>query len=107
MRNRGLFAVGALLLTAAPAFAATPSVNRQEALRHMVRQDCGSCHGMTLKGGLGSPLLPQALDGIPAESLADIILNGIPGTPMPPWAGLLSPDEAGWIANELKKGLTP
>ena len=62
---------------------------------------------MTLKGGLGSPLLPQALDGIPAESLAEIILNGIPGTPMPPWAGLLSADEAGWIATELKKGLAP
>jgi cytochrome c55X len=73
----------------------------------MVRQDCGSCHGMTLKGGLGSSLLPQALDGIPAESLTDIILNGIPGTPMPPWAALLSADEAAWIANELKKGLAP
>ena len=107
MRSRGLFAAGALLLTAAPAFAATPSSVRQEALRHMVRQDCGSCHGMTLKGGLGSPLLPQALEGIPAEHLAEIILNGIPGTPMPPWAGLLSADEAGWIANELKKGLAP
>lgn len=107
MLSRVFAAVGALLLAAAPVFAATPSPNRQEALRHMVRQDCGSCHGMTLKGGLGSPLLPQALDGIPAESLAEIILNGIPGTPMPPWAGLLSADEAGWIANELKKGLAP
>jgi len=62
---------------------------------------------MTLKGGLGSPLLPQALDGIPAESLTEIILNGIPGTPMPPWAGLLTTDEAHWIATELKKGLAP
>ncbi len=107
MRSRGIAAFGILLLAAAPAFAATPSPARQDALRHMVRQDCGSCHGMTLKGGLGSPLLPQALDGIPAEHLAEIILNGIPGTPMPPWAGLLSADEAGWIANELKRGLAP
>jgi cytochrome c55X len=107
MRSWDIAVCCALLLTVAPAFAATPSPNRQDALRYMVRQDCGSCHGMTLKGGLGSPLLPQALDGIPAESLTDIILNGIPGTPMPPWAGLLSADEAGWIANELKKGTAP
>lgn len=107
MRSLGIAAFGAALLAAVPAFAGTPSAARQEALRHMVRQDCGSCHGMTMKGGLGSPLLPEALDGIPAESLAEIILNGIPGTPMPPWAGLLGADDAYWIAVELKKGLAP
>ena len=107
MRNVHIVACGALLLATVPTFAGSPSTARQDALRHMVRQDCGSCHGMTMKGGLGSPLLPEALDGIPAESLAEIILNGIPGTPMPPWAGLLGADDAYWIAVELKKGLAP
>jgi hypothetical protein len=31
---------------------------RQKELIHLVRQDCGSCHGMTLQGGLGPALLP-------------------------------------------------
>jgi len=28
----------------------------------------------------------------------------LPGTAMPPWAGLLSEQEAEWIARELQKG---
>jgi cytochrome c55X len=107
---RNLLPLLVLLLTA-PALAAEPTAEpdaaRQHALRYMVRQDCGSCHGMTLKGGLGSPLLPDRLDGADPAALADIILNGIPGTPMPPWQNLLTAGEALWIAGELKKGLPP
>ncbi len=79
-------------------------VARQSELQHLVRHDCGSCHGMTLKGGLGGPLLPEALEGKPADALADVILDGVPGTPMPPWRGLLTRDEAIWIARYLKQG---
>ena len=81
-----------------------PSPERQVALAYLVRQDCGSCHGMTLKGGLGRPLLPDALAGAEAEALAEVILDGIPGTPMPPWRGQLSEAEALWIARALKQG---
>ena len=81
-----------------------PSPERQAALAYLVRQDCGSCHGMTLKGGLGRPLLPDALAGAEAEALAEVILDGIPGTPMPPWRGQLSEAEALWIARALKQG---
>ncbi len=81
-----------------------PSPERQAALTYLVRQDCGSCHGMTLKGGLGRPLLPEALAGAEAEALAEVILDGIPGTPMPPWRGQLSEAEALWIARALKQG---
>ncbi len=82
----------------------SPSPERQVALTYLVRQDCGSCHGMTLKGGLGRPLLPEALAGAEAEALAEVILDGIPGTPMPPWRGQLSESEALWIARALKEG---
>ena len=74
-------------------------------LIYLVRQDCGSCHGMTLKGGLGTPLLPANVKDTPIEALASIILDGIPDTPMPPWRGLLSENDAEWIAYQLKKGL--
>jgi cytochrome c55X len=77
---------------------------RADELSYLVRQDCGSCHGMTLKGGLGKPLLPKDLEGLDAATLAGIILDGIPGTPMPPWQGQLSDAEARWIARALKNG---
>lgn len=77
---------------------------RQSELVRMVRQDCGSCHGMTLKGGLGPPLVTAALRERPAESLKYTILQGRPGTPMPPWRNLLTEAEAEWIVAQLLKG---
>jgi len=93
-------------LAAGAAVAATgaPSEPRQAELRNLVIQDCGSCHGLTLKGGLGKPLLPETLHAFGEDSIATIILDGVVGTPMPPWRGLLSEDEALWIARELKSG---
>jgi len=84
--------------------AAEPTPERQAALRHLVLHDCGSCHGMTLKGGLGPPLLPAALDGKDAGALADIVLDGIARTPMPPWRPQLGEAEARWIVDQLKGG---
>lgn len=82
--------------------AVTPE--RAAELEHIVRQDCGSCHGLRLTGGLGHPITPQALAGRDADGLAEIILDGLPGTAMPPWRPLLTEDEAGWIADYLLKG---
>ncbi len=73
-------------------------------LERMVIQDCGSCHGLTMKGGLGRPLTPKALDGIDATTIAAIILDGIPGTAMPPWRPLLTEQQAMWVAQYLKDG---
>ena len=90
-----------LLFLATPALAEVPP-DRAKALEHMVVQDCGSCHGLTMKGGLGRPLTPEALANAEPEGLALIILDGIPGTAMPPWRPLMTEDEALWIANYLK-----
>ena len=94
--------VAALPLTALPALALDDTRARE--LTYLVRQDCGSCHGMTLKGGLGGPLLPSALADLASESVASIILEGVSGKPMPPWRGQLSEEEAMWIARKLKEG---
>ena len=93
----------ALLLLASPRLSAgeTRSAADLDALLH---QDCGSCHGLTLKGGLGSPLLADTLRDRPDDDLVEIILNGLPGTPMPPWRSLLSRDDALWIVRRLKAG---
>lgn len=75
-----------------------------DALKRLVHQDCGSCHGLTLKGGLGPDLRMETLAHYGREGLASVILNGVPGTPMPPWEPLMSGDEARWIAQYLLTG---
>ncbi len=92
-----------VLLTA---FAASGlAAERRADLMNLLVQDCGSCHGLTMKGGLGSPLLPDDLEGRDSGDLAQVILDGVPGTPMPPWRGQLTESEAVWMAEQLKKGL--
>ncbi|PKH85355.1 c-type cytochrome [Colwellia sp. Bg11-28] len=77
---------------------------RKDQLTHIVKQDCGSCHGMTLKGGLGPALLPENLEGKSVPFLQHTILYGRTGTAMPPWKPLLTEQEALWISQQLKAG---
>ena len=95
----------ALLMLSLPALAEV-GPERAEKLEHILIQDCGSCHGLTMKGGLGSPLTPEALDHADAPGLAAIILDGVAGTAMPRWRPVLSEEDALWIANHLKEGGT-
>jgi cytochrome c55X len=81
-----------------------PEGLRQAELVRLVRQDCGSCHGLTLQGGLGPALLPQALANKPVDSLMATIMQGRAGTAMPPWQRFLSESEARWIVSQLQKG---
>ncbi|MCR9088920.1 MAG: cytochrome c [Rhodobacteraceae bacterium] len=74
-----------------------------ERLERLVLQDCGSCHGLTRKGGLGPDIRAASLKHWDAADLTDVILDGIPGTAMPPWRPLLSMAEAAWIADYLKQ----
>jgi len=83
---------------------AEPQGERRHELINMVRQDCGSCHGMTLKGGLGPALLPGSLADKPDESLVATIMAGRPGTAMPGWSRFMSEPEAEWIVSRLKGG---
>ena len=85
----------------------TPDLNaeRKAQLIHMVKQDCGSCHGMTLKGGLGPTLLPEAMKKLPQAVIKNTILFGRPGTAMPPWESLLTVQEASWISQQLQQGI--
>lgn len=80
------------------------SNERQNELTHLVKQDCGSCHGMTLKGGLGPALLMENLQDKPILFIQNTILYGRSGTAMPPWKTLLTKQEALWIAEQLKQG---
>jgi cytochrome c55X len=102
------FALSCLLagpLLAGPLFAGNAvTAERQQELRNLMIQDCGSCHGLTLKGGLGPSLLPSMLHGKSAAYLSTVILEGRPGSAMPGWRPLLSEAEARWMAELLLRG---
>lgn len=80
------------------------SEQRASELEHMLRHDCGSCHGMSLKGGLGPSLRLEQLNGKPKEYIKYTILHGRPDTAMPPWNAIISDADAEWLANYLISG---
>jgi len=101
-----LVAMGLIMVSSVTAsVSAEPSLERQKELIHLVKQDCGACHGMTLKGGLGPSLLPESLRNKSNEVLKQTILNGRPPTPMPPWRKFFSEDEVDWLVKLLRRGI--
>ena len=94
----------ALLPAISGATADEPGTARQAEILHLLKHDCGSCHGMTLKGGLGPSLRPASIGAVSDEALIETILNGRPGTPMAPWRISLDATEAGWLVKRLKEG---
>ena len=81
-----------------------PAPARQQELLRLLRQDCRSCHGMRLTGGLGPALTPEALSARPEAGLVATIVAGRPGTAMPPWRRFLSEAEAQWLVVRLVSG---
>lgn len=99
-----LLGLGALVTSAAGwASEHIPDERRLELVR-LVRNDCGSCHGGKLKGGLGPALQPDTLRDKAPESLRETILHGRAGGAMPPWSDFISPQEADWIVEQLLNG---
>jgi cytochrome c55X len=92
-----------VLIQLAPVAAALDTA-RQAELLYLLKHDCGSCHGMTRKGGLGPPLLPGNLRDRPPMLMENTVLDGRPGTPMPPWRGLLTEQEAHWLVEAMRRG---
>ena len=95
--GRGVFAT---VLVTATAALASETLDPQ-LLKRLVHQDCGSCHGLTLKGGLGPDLRAETISHYDIDILKDVILDGIPDTAMPPWRPLMSEEEAEWVARYL------
>lgn len=100
--------VAALVAAPAAGIAAdAPAPARQAQLAHWLRDDCGACHGMTLRGGLGPPLTRASLAGKPPDGLVATVLYGRPGTAMPPWQPFMTQDEARWLIDRLQAGQPP
>lgn len=100
-------ALGQLLLVLLPfslAQAEAPGAERQAQLQNLLAQDCGSCHGLRMTGGLGPALTRQALANKSRESLIATVTQGRPGTAMPPWNALLSESDIAWLVDRLLEG---
>ena len=94
----------ALALLAFAASTQAAETQGTKTLRRPVLQDCGSCHGMTLEGGLGPAITPEALQGRDPAEITAIIREGRPARAMPGWGPLLAPGEAERIAAGLLDG---
>jgi len=81
------------------------SSQRSAELKNLLIQDCGSCHGMTMKGGLGPALTPDVLKNKSRQMIEVTIANGRAGTPMPPWNKILTPQEINWMVDTLYAGI--
>lgn len=95
--------VATLTLFTGSVSAGEPAPARQQELSNLLKHDCGSCHGLHLKGGLGPSLLPEALADKSDELLLQTIQNGRPGTAMPPWKNFLTVDESKWLIRRLRQ----
>ncbi len=79
------------------------SAARQIRLMDLLLADCGSCHGMTLKGGLGPSLLAEDLKNKSDALLFYTIKEGRKNTPMPPWKPFMTDDEIRWMIQQLRQ----
>lgn len=87
--------------------AAVVDAEHQQRLQRLLLQDCGSCHGLRMKGGLGPALTAEVLRDKSEDMLVATVLLGRPGTAMPRWEPLLDRAEAQWMIRQLKKGGQP
>ncbi len=94
-----------LSMVQAETSSSTLSDERKQSLIHLLKQDCGSCHGMRLKGGLGPELTQEKMSAIGVANLMAVIKYGRPGTAMPPWQAILNDSEIQYIAEQLVAGV--
>jgi glucose/arabinose dehydrogenase len=82
-----------LLLIAIPSI--TISLNSSAQLgKQLYTNYCGGCHGAQLQGSRASPLVKKTwMNGGDRNSILKTIRNGIPGTEMAKWEGILSTNE--------------
>lgn len=104
MRKAGKLLFALVMMVQVTPVALALDAARQAELLYLLKHDCGSCHGMTRKGGLGPPLLPGNLRDRPQLLLVNTVLEGRRGTPMPPWRGQLTEPEVRWLVDVLREG---
>lgn len=77
----------------------------REVARALYGEHCASCHGGARYGGYAPPLYREALARKEDDALVRAVLDGLPNTQMPPFAGRLDEEQAralvGWVRRPL------
>ena len=95
-----------LTLAAVAALAALPARAQVDAPA-LFRQHCASCHGEQRTGGMGPALLPESLERLRPAEAQRTIAQGRQATQMPGFAGTLSAEEIGALAQWVYQPVSP
>jgi len=90
---------------------------QQQLGEQLFQANCAFCHGATATGRnwIGSFLQPhprdltdaEAMAGMDHQRLQQVIAEGLPGTTMPAWRGVLSSDEIDAVAAYVMRAFVP
>ena len=100
-----IIAVQLLIPALVSSFSHGQTERSPDELMHLLKQDCGSCHGMRMKGGLGPELTKDKMQQLGVGGIYAVVKYGRPGTAMPPWSAILSDNEIEFIAKQLVDGV--
>ena len=96
--NKLVVSVSALALVSSALFAGTSKMNVEK----VFEKECQGCHGPNHEGGVGSDLRPNVIGKKNAYMLAETILNGRPGTAMPPFKSKFNKADADKMVDYLQ-----
>ena len=96
--NKIILSVGAMALISTGLFADTSKMDVEK----MFEKECQGCHGPNHEGGVGADLRPAKLEKKNAYTLAEVILDGRPGTAMPPFAEKMNQADAQKMVDYLQ-----
>ena len=96
--NKLVMSVAALAVVSSGLFAGTSSMDVEK----VFEKECQGCHGPNHEGGVGSDLRPKVISKKNAYMLAETILNGRPGTAMPPFKDKFTKADADKMVDYLQ-----
>ena len=96
--NKLVMSAAAVALVSTGLFAGTSNLNPEK----FFEKECQGCHGPNHEGGVGADLRPAKIAKKNAYMLQETILNGRPGTAMPPFASKLSKADAQKMVDYLQ-----
>ncbi|WP_457745219.1 cytochrome D1 domain-containing protein [Sulfurimonas sp.] len=96
--NKLVISVAALAAVSSGLFAGTSNMD----VKKVFVKECQGCHGTNHQGGVGADLRPASLAKKNSYTLAEIILNGVPGTAMPSWNNTFNKADADKMVDYLQ-----
>lgn len=94
--------IGKIVLNTVSALAIVSTAAMAYDADAVFERECQGCHGPKHQGGVGSDIRPAVVKPKNSQMLAEKILNGVPGTAMPPFKQTMSKNEAAKMVDYLQ-----